>query len=106
MIYYDLVNKDWDIIKITCNGWSLEKNYPKILFKRHTVNKAQVLPNKDYSKGKNYLEGFMRLTNVYDDYDNKLIAQVYLVTLFLPADLPKPVMTPHGTHGSGKSTFH
>ena len=47
----------------------------------------------------------MKLTNVYDDYDNKLIAQVYLVTLFLLADLPKPVMMPHGTHGSGKSTF-
>ncbi|MGA9841452.1 MAG: hypothetical protein WBQ25_03985, partial [Nitrososphaeraceae archaeon] len=104
-IYYDLCNKDWDIVRITASEWGIERNYPKILFKRHSVNKAQVLPNKDYPKDKNYLEEFMKLTNVYDDHDNKLIAQVYLVTLFLLADLPKPVMMPHGTHGSGKSTF-
>lgn len=47
----------------------------------------------------------MKLTNVYDDYDNKLIAKVYLISLFLLADVPKPIMMPHGTHGSGKSTF-
>ena len=104
-IYYDFCNKDWEIIRVTASEWGIERNYPQILFKRHSVNKAQVLPNKDYPKDKNYLEEFMKLTNVYDDHDNKLIAQVYLVTLFLLADLPKPVMMPHGTHGSGKSTF-
>ena len=45
----------------------------------------------------------MKLTNVYDDEDNKLL--LYLVSLFLLANLPKPIMIPHGTHGSGKSTF-
>ena len=104
-IYYDLCNKDWDIVRITPDEWSIEHNYPKILFKRHSTNKAQVLPNKDYSKDKNFLEEFMRLTNVYDDYNNKLLAQVYLISLFLLANLPKPIMMPHGTHGSGKSTF-
>ena len=104
-IWYDLCNKDWEIVRITANEWSIERNYPQILFKRHAVNKAQVLPNKDYPKDKNYLEAFMKLTNVYDDHDSKLIASVYVVALFLLADLPKPVMMPHGTHGSGKSTF-
>ena len=104
-IWYDLCNKDWEIVRITASEWSIERNYPQILFKRHAVNKAQVLPNKDYPKDKNYLEAFMKLTNVYDDHDSKLIASVYVVALFLLADLPKPVMMPHGTHGSGKSTF-
>ena len=47
----------------------------------------------------------MKLTNLYNDEDNKLLAKVYIVSLFLLANLPKPIMIPHGTHGSGKSTF-
>ena len=42
---------------------------------------------------------------IYDDCDNRMIAKVYLISLFLLADLPKPIMMPHGTHGSGKSIF-
>jgi hypothetical protein len=104
-IYYDLCDKDWGIVRITPHEWGVERNYPKILFKRHKINKPQVLPNKDYPKDKNYLEEFMKLTNVYDDPNNRVLAEVYIVSLFLLADLPKPVMMPHGTHGSGKSTF-
>jgi hypothetical protein len=51
------------------------------------------------------MDQFIRLVNLFDDEDNKLLAKVYLISLFLLANLPKPMMIPHGIHGSGKSTF-
>ena len=42
---------------------------------------------------------------IYDDCDNRMIAKVYLISLFLLADIPKPIMMSHGTYGSGKSIF-
>ena len=102
-VYYDLCNPKWQIVKITQNGWSIENNYPQILFKRHIIMNPQVEPKRDYPE--DILERFMKLTNVYNDESNKLLAKVYIVSLFLLADLPKPIMIPHGTQGSGKSTF-
>ena len=63
----------------------------------------QIYPMKDYPP--DIMNQFIRLTNVYDDEDTKLLAEVYLVSLFLLANLPKPMIIPHGIHGSGKSTF-
>jgi hypothetical protein len=103
VVYYDLCNPTRDIIRITRNGWSIEKNYPKILFKRYSIMNAQVEPKTEYPP--DILERFMKLTNLYNDEDNKLLAKVYLISLFLMADIPKPLMIPHGTQGSGKSTF-
>jgi hypothetical protein len=63
----------------------------------------QVYPKRDYAK--DIMDQFMKLTNVHDDESSKLIAEVYIVSLFLLANLPKPLMIPHGIHGSGKSTL-
>jgi hypothetical protein len=104
VIYYDLCNTNWDIIKITSHGWDILKHdQQNILFKRYPIMNAQVLPSKDYPD--DIMEQLMKLTNLYNDEDNKLLAKVYIVSLFLLANLPKPIMIPHGTHGSGKSTF-
>ena len=102
-IFYDLCNPDWEIVKITRYGWSIEKNYPEILFKRYPIMNSQVYPRKDYPS--DILEQFLRLTNVYDDEDNRLLAIVYVVALFLLSDLPKPMLNPNGPHASGKSTY-
>jgi hypothetical protein len=102
-VYYDLCNRNWEIIKITRHGWSIEKNYPQVLFKRFPIMNEQVMPSREYPP--DILERLMKLTNVYDDSDNKLLAKVYIIILLLLASLPKPVMVPHGTQGSGKSTF-
>ena len=64
---------------------------------------AQVYPKRGYPA--DIFDQFMKLTNVYNDEDNKLLASVYLISLFLLESLPKPMMLPHGTHGSAKSTF-
>ncbi|MGA9150929.1 MAG: hypothetical protein WBZ36_10135 [Candidatus Nitrosopolaris sp.] len=102
-VFYDLCNKNWEIVKATRYGWTIEQNCQQILFKRFPIMNPQVYPRKDYPP--DIMDQFIRLTNVYDDEDNKLLAEVYLVSLFLLANLPKPMMIPHGIHGSGKSTF-
>jgi len=103
IVFYDLCNKNWEIVKITRHGWSIEKNYEQVLFKRFSIMNPQVYPRNDYPA--DIMDQFIRLTNVHDDEDNKLLAEVYLVSIFLLANLPKPMMIPHGIHGSGKSTF-
>lgn len=47
----------------------------------------------------------IQLTNVKNDPDNKLLAIVYIVSIFLLENLPKPLLTPYGVKGSAKSTF-
>jgi hypothetical protein len=103
VIFIDLCNPKWEIIKITRHGWSVERNYPQVIFKRYSSMNEQILPKKDYPP--DILDRFMHLTNVHNDEDNELLAKVYMITLFLLANLPKPIMLPHGTYGSGKSTF-
>lgn len=103
IVRYDLCNRNWEFVEITRHDWSIKKSCSEILFKRFPIMNSQVYPLKDYQP--DIMDQFMRLTNVYDDEDNKLLAEVYLVSLFLLANLPKPMMIPHGIHGSGKSTF-
>jgi hypothetical protein len=102
-VIYDLCNKNWEIGKINRHDWNIEQNYDQVLFKRFPIMNPQVYPRKDYPP--DIMDQFIRLTNVYDDEDSKLLAEVYLVSLFILANLPKPMMIPHGIHGSGKSTF-
>ena len=104
-IYYDLCNPDWDIIKITKHDWGIIKHDENhILFKRFTIMNPQVYPIRDYPP--DILQQFMKLINVDDDdEDNQLLAIVYIIALFLLADLPKPMLNPNGPHGSGKSTY-
>jgi hypothetical protein len=103
VIYYDLCNSKWEVVKITTEGWSIETNCKEILFKRYHIASAQVHPLRDYPP--HILEQFMKLTNLYNDEDNKLLAKVYLISLFVLGNFPKPMLIPHGIHGSGKSTF-
>jgi hypothetical protein len=103
-IYYDLCNQDWEIVRITRNGWDIVKHSDKILFKRHAISNAQVYPKRDYPP--DILQQFNKLTNLnQDDEDNEIQAAVYLVALFLLANLPKPILNPYGSKGSGKTTY-
>ena len=64
----------------------------------------QVKPKTGYPS--DIFDQFMRLTNLQSNDDNILLAKVYIVSLILLANLPKPILLPHGPHGSDKSTFH
>jgi hypothetical protein len=105
IIFYDLCNKNWETVKITRHGWEIGQNCDQILFKRFPIMNEQVYPLKPLENEPDIMDQFIKLTNVYDDEDTKLLAKVYLVSLFLLASLPKPLMIPHGIHGSGKSTL-
>jgi hypothetical protein len=107
VVFYDLCNKNCEIVKITRNGWDMEpieQNYKQVLFKRFAINNPQVYPKRDYPS--NIMDQFIKLTNVHGDENNRLLTEVYIISLFLLANLPKPILIPHGLHGSGKSTFH
>jgi hypothetical protein len=99
---YDLCNERWEIVKATRHGWNIEQS-PQAIFKRFQIMNPQVHPLKDPPA--DIMDQFIKLTNVSGDEDNTLLAKVYLVSLFLLANLPKPMMIPHGIHGSGKSTL-
>ena len=105
VIYYDLCNLEWEIIKITRRGWEITKqDGQKILFKRFVIMNQQVYPRRDYPH--DILHQFLQLVNIDDDdEDNRILAIVYIIALFLLADLPKPMLNPNGPHGSGKSTY-
>ena len=112
MIYYDLTNRDWEIVKITKHGWNIEKHgflflsstSPTILFKRYKNQSTQVYPAKEYPP--DIFSQFMDLTNLpADDKENRILAEVYTVALFIPPDIPKTVLIPHGEQGAAKSTF-
>lgn len=92
-----------EVVKITRERWSIETKCKEILFKRYPIANAQLHPLRDYPP--DILEQFMNLTNVNNDEDNKLLAKVYMISLFVLGNLPKPMLIPHGIHGSGKSTF-
>jgi hypothetical protein len=103
-ICYDLCSPNWEIVEITRKGWSIIKQDDEhIFFKRFTIMNSQVYPIRNYPS--NILQQFMKLINIDDNEDNKLLAIVYVIALFLLADLPKPMLNPNGPHGSGKSTY-
>jgi hypothetical protein len=103
-ICYDLCNPKWEIVKITRHGWSIESKFPKSLFKRYPLMNEQVKPKAGYPS--DIFDQYMKLTNLQSNDDNILLAKVYIVSLILLANLPKPLLLPHGPHGSAKSTFH
>jgi hypothetical protein len=112
VIYYDLCNKDGEIIKVTKNGWEIikhgylaEKESSRtIVFKHYRNQKAQVLPSRVYPT--NILAQLLDLTNLLpDDTENRMLAEVYIISLFFPPNIAKPILIPHGVQGSAKSTF-
>ena len=108
VVFFNLCNKNWEVVRITRNGWNvepIEHNYKQVLFKRFSINNPQVYPNKDYPS--DIMDQFIKLTNVHGNENNRLLVEVYLVSLFLlTGDSTKAYAIPHGLHGSGKSTFH
>jgi hypothetical protein len=97
--YYDLTNRDWQVVKITEDDWSIE--YAPIVFKRYRHQQPQVYPTREYPP--DIFDKFMDLLNVKGE-DDKLLLECYIVSLFYP-DIPKPILMLHGEQGSAKSTL-
>ena len=97
-IYYDRANKDWSVVKITENGWHLEKS--PILFRRYSSTGTQVIPSKEYPE--NLFDQFINLINIKGD-QQKLLLKCYVISLFLP-DIPKPIQMLYGEQGAAKTS--
>ncbi|MFL6421685.1 MAG: hypothetical protein ACJ71P_20080 [Nitrososphaeraceae archaeon] len=100
-IYYDLTNKDWQVIKITKDGWSVED--APVIFKRYSNQQPQVYPCKSKEYPPDIFDRFMKLINVKGE-DNQLLLKCYIISLFYP-EIPKPILMLHGEQGSAKSTL-
>jgi hypothetical protein len=113
VIYYDLCNKDGEIIRVTSNGWEImkhgdpcpERDTTRIIVFKYSRNQLpQQKPRKEYPS--DILAQFLNLTNLPpEDKENRILAEAYIISLFLPPDIAKPILLPHGEQGSAKSTF-
>lgn len=107
--YYDLTNEDCYAVKITPEGWSIDKE-PPLIFKRYRNQQPQVYPveipdNLTVDSTDDPFRDFIGLTNIRkDDKDTQLMIRVYTTALLIP-DIPKPILMPHGEQGSAKSTL-
>jgi hypothetical protein len=97
VIYYDLSNEKWEVVKITSYGWEVVN--PPILFKRYAHQQPQVYPVKGGD-----LKELLQFANIKDS-NHQHIFLVKTVTDLIP-DIPHPIDVAHGAQGSAKSTRH
>lgn len=102
-IYYDLTNKKWEAIKITPEGWEIDK-HPPFLFRRFGGEAPQVYPDRNYEF--NVLDKWVDLLNLKPDYadSQKIVVKVKQVTDFWPNTTAKPILVLQSSQGSGKTT--
>lgn len=93
-IWYDLTNSDWQTVKITEHGWTIENN-PPILFKRFEHQKPQLLPceNGDIRK-------ILKYVNV-QHYQTLFLT--WIVCSVIP-EIQHPMIILHGEKGAAKTT--
>lgn len=95
-IIYCLTNENWEAVRISRQGWKLEKD-PPILFRRYSHQQSQITPD-----GKTDLWGLFKYVNIKRE-DHKLLLLVWLIACFIP-DFPHPILYFHGPQGSAKTT--
>ncbi len=94
-IYLDLANSDWQVVRISPDGWELLDESP-VKFIRAAATRPLPVPERGGSIDE--LRQFVNLTD--DDY---VLALGWLVAALRPRG-PYPVLTINGEQGSAKST--
>jgi len=97
-IYYDLVNSQWQVVKITSEGWDII--HSPILFRRYPHQREQVMPEAGATV--DTFDEFLKLLNISDDAENKLLFKCYIVTLFYYGIVHAALML-HGESGAAKT---
>jgi hypothetical protein len=100
IIQYDLTNPLWETIKVTPQGWFIEKT-PTVMFRRYKNQTAQVYPSTEYPQ--DIFDRFINLINVKTE-DSKLLLKCYIVALLIPG-IPKAILMLHGEPNSAKTTL-
>lgn len=96
-IYYDLADRQWQVVKVMDDGWEIISN-PPILFRRYAHQRPQPEP-----VGGGDLQDLLQFVNLSDP-SQQLLALVYLVSCLIP-NIPHPIPVVYGAQGSAKSTF-
>lgn len=97
VIYYDLCNKNWEVVEITSQGWEIINDSP-VLFKRFPHQKAQVIPSKDGD-----VSAILEFLNLKNG-DTQTLVLIWLAVVFI-SDIPHPIPVLYGSQGSAKSFF-
>lgn len=95
ILYYDLTNKDWQIIQITKEGWNIINEH-QILFTRESHQKSQVMP-----KAKGNIELLWKYFKIPEE--QKILFLSCICSMFIP-DIPRPLIILHGEKGASKTT--
>ena len=97
--YYDIGDDDWNIIKISHQGWSVMRhNVP--LFRRYTHQKNQIMPNSEKPGDYLLLKKFVNLKNQKD-----MILVIVTVATYLIPGIPHAIIDFFGEQGSTKTTL-
>lgn len=96
-IWYDLADPEWRAVKITKEGYSVERDVP-ILFRRYAHLSEQVIPEEGGE-----VKDLLKYVNITSP-DQQLLFMVYLVSCFIPG-FPHPIPYVYGPQGSAKSTI-
>jgi hypothetical protein len=101
-IYYDLKNRNRQVVKITQKDWSIEEpTEVPTMFYRYQGQLPQVKPSGDYPS--NIFDQFMNLINVKDE-SMRLVLKCYIIALFIP-NIAKVILMLYGEKGSAKTAF-
>ena len=96
-IWYDLANDNYQSVRITPRGWTVENN-PPIIFQRNRKSGEQVMPERDGD-----VKSLLSFVNIPDP-EQQCLLLTYLVYCFVPS-VPKPPAHLNGEKGSGKTTL-
>ena len=92
--WYDLTNDEWQAIKITLEGWTVENN-PPLLFSRYGHQNSQSYPSKNGD--------ISRLLKYINISQRETLFLCWVVSCFVP-DIPHAMPIFHGEKGAAKTT--
>jgi hypothetical protein len=95
--WYDLTNENWQVVKITPQGWEMV-NHPPVLFRRYSHQKQQVTPNINGD-----IKKFLEFVNIQNK-NHEMLLLVWLVSSFIPK-IPHTILIIKGIKGSAKSSL-
>lgn len=98
-IYYDLCDENWSSVKFAKEGWEVVDN--PCIFRRIEDGRKQVRPISITNQKRYLRDEIFYKSTIKNDYQ-KLIAEVYVISLFFP-DIAHPMIIPIGPKGSGKT---
>ena len=99
-IFYNLCNSDYELVKITKDGYSITKSgLDTPMFRRKSSPMPQPKPKK--IKNKNGLDELVNLLKI--PQENKQLFKIHLISFFIE-NCSIPMMILHGEAGSSKST--